>query len=162
MATAWSIWSGLKGLTTHALAPAALPSFILASEHSVVSMMTGVNLYSGLAFRAFTKVIPSIFGMFTSDMTKLIFWPSAFTRPSWPSTASTTEYPAFRKAIPATCRTLLESSTIMITFPISNPLCALCKNNYRHKIDIINILYIFYFNYTNDIPKLSFSKVSCG
>ena len=42
--TAVSICGGWKGLTTHALAPAAWPSRFLSSPASVVSMITGMNL----------------------------------------------------------------------------------------------------------------------
>ena len=42
--TAPSSCSGLKGLTTQALAPAAWPSRFFDSSDSVVSMMMGVNL----------------------------------------------------------------------------------------------------------------------
>lgn len=41
--TAFNMTSGLNGLTTQALAPAAWPSAFLASADSVVSMMTGVK-----------------------------------------------------------------------------------------------------------------------
>src|SRR5690348_9626183 len=58
--------SGLKGFTTHALAPASWPWRFLASADSVVNMTMGVNLYDGFCLTVLTKVMPSMTGMFTS------------------------------------------------------------------------------------------------
>src|SRR4051794_6614950 len=90
LATAASICGGWKGFTTQAFAPALWPAFFISSPDSVVSMITGVNLYAGSFFASWTKVIPSMFGMLTSEMIRWIFWPSSLVRASLPSTPSIT------------------------------------------------------------------------
>ena len=83
--TAASICAGWKGLTTQALAPAAWPSAFFASPASVVSMMTGWNFVGRSCFAALTKLMPSMFGMFTSLMIRWIFLPSSLDSASLPS-----------------------------------------------------------------------------
>ncbi|MNT76020.1 hypothetical protein D3C72_2149750 [compost metagenome] len=88
--TAASICCGWKGLRTQALAPAACPSAFLESWPSVVSMMMGTNLRAGSFLASLTKVIPSIRGMFTSEMIRWTLAEASLSRASWPSEASMT------------------------------------------------------------------------
>gem|GEM_PF-4522694 len=53
LATPINNWSGLKGLTIQAFAPASLPARLKVSEDSVVNIITGIPLCSGRAWIAF-------------------------------------------------------------------------------------------------------------
>jgi hypothetical protein len=88
--TASTSIEGWKGLVIHARTPAALPSAFLASCDSVVNMMMGVNLCTGLAFIARAKLRPSMRGMLTSHTIRLGLCTASFSLASWPSMASST------------------------------------------------------------------------
>src|ERR1041384_5134318 len=62
--------------------------------------------------------MPSMRGMFTSEITKSTEFSRAYSSASWPSAASTTPYPADCSVAFTICRIEVESSTVMIVLVI--------------------------------------------
>ena len=86
-ATACSICSGRKGFTIQAFAPAIWPSFFRLSRDSVVNMMIGMKRYSWRFFASFTNEMPSMTGMFTSQIARWMRLPSSLSSACLPSAA---------------------------------------------------------------------------
>jgi len=107
-------------LTIQPVAPAALPSSFFPAWDSVVSMMMGTNLYPAVARTARISSMPSMLGMFRS-VTIMSTGPVSLARASLPSQASMTEYPASFRVRLTICRTLAESSTVIIVLLMSCP-----------------------------------------
>src|SRR5258706_9366211 len=123
-AAAWSICSGRKGLTTQAFAPAICPSCLRLSRDSVVSMMIGMKRYSWRFLASFTNAMPSMTGMFTSQIARWMRLPSSFSSACRPSAACTTSYPAPSSAMLTTSRREAESSITRIFFVM----CGVLRN----------------------------------
>src|SRR6478736_3805195 len=115
LSTVASSRSGSKGLTIQPVAPAARPSCFLSALDSVVSTSSGTPRYWGRRRSSRTSESPSMFGMFTSVITRSTGLPAqALFSPSTPSTALTTSCPADCRVRWTICRIEGESSTASI------------------------------------------------
>ena len=91
--------SGLKGLVIQPVAPAALASCLALSSDSVVRNTIGIPTMEGTFRKCRIRSKPFITGMLRSVITISMALDLALTKPSIPSVASITVYPAPLKTV---------------------------------------------------------------
>src|SRR5690349_9802348 len=113
-------FSGLNGLTSQPVAPAALPSAFLAPSLSVVRIRIGTARCCEPARTFLIREMPSMFGMLRSVMMRSNFAVPSLPSATLPSSASSTWKPALRRVNATMSRMVFESSTARIRLLISD------------------------------------------